>query len=216
MTFEQRRARSPFDDTGQAVAIAPRNNSALVRTGPPEASDARRFLQRVLPHSWRFAHHMATDLARQIEYLPWSGRVETFDTYFLRQAEAMLRPNGLSELFGGRPAPAGPPHGPRQLEGRCDRFADWSRIMVTAVLLDLGERVEVMAAEQGLTYLLTRDLGYAKAAAVWTAFHGMSTIVQVLHGLPGYALVLLAVSRNDTADRFMARDAFWAAVMARS
>jgi hypothetical protein len=34
--------------------------------------------------------------------------------------------------------------------------------------------------------------------------------------LPGYALVLLAASPSDTADRFMARDAFWTAVMARS
>ena len=25
---------------------------------------------------------------RQLEYLPWSGRVEMLDTYFLRQAEA--------------------------------------------------------------------------------------------------------------------------------
>ena len=56
----------------------------------------------------------------------------------------------------------------RQLEGRSSRFADWSRAIVTAVLLDLDERPEVMSAEQGLTYLLTRDLAFAKAAgAMW-------------------------------------------------
>jgi hypothetical protein len=72
-----------------------------------ESSSAKRFLQRVLPDSWRFAHHMAIDLRRQIEYLPWRGRVEAFDTYFLRQAEAMLRPRGLTELVGGEPSAPG-------------------------------------------------------------------------------------------------------------
>jgi hypothetical protein len=170
----------------------------------------------VLPQSWRFAHHVAADLVRQVEYLPWSGRVEMLDTYFLRQAEAMLRPRGLTALVGGPSPPSGEPLEPQQLEQRCGRFADWSRTVVTAVLLDLDERIEVTAAEQGLTYLLARDLGYTKAAAVWTTFHGMSAIVQTLHRLPGYALVLLAASPSDTADRFMARDAFWTAVMARS
>lgn len=159
---------------------------------------------------------MSADLLRQVEYLPWSGRVEAFDTYFLRQAEAMLRPRGLTELVGGELSAPDEPIDPRQLEGRCGRYANWSRAMVTAVLLDLGERPEVMAAEQGLTYLLTRDRAFAKAAAVWTTFHGMSAIEHALYRLPGYALVLLAASPSDTAERFMARDAFWTAVMARS
>ena len=44
----------------------------------------------------------------------------------------------------------------------------------------------------------------------------MAPIQHALRELPGHALVLLAVSPNDTAERFMARDAFWAAVMKRS
>jgi hypothetical protein len=198
------------------VASAPRHDPALVWPAPPEASSAKRFLQRVQPRSWRFAHHVAADLVRQVEYLPWPGRVEIFDTYFLRQAEAMLRPGGLTELVGGPPRQSGTRLEPRQLEQRCSRFANWSRTMVTAVLLDLDERMEVAATEQALTYLLARDLGYTKAAAVWTTFHGMSAIAQALQRLPGYALVLLAASPSDTAERFMARDAFWAAVRARS
>lgn len=195
---------------------SPPRYPALVWTAAPENSSAKRFLQRGLPNSWRFAHHMAADLVRQVEYLPWSGRVEVFDTYFLRQAEAMLRPNGLTALVGGQPSPPVEPLDPRQLEGRCGRFADWSRTMLTAVLIDLGERIEVTAAEQSLTYLLTRDRGYAKAAAVWSTFHGMGAIVETLHRLPGYALVLLAASPGDTAERFMARDAFWTGVMTRT
>ena len=76
------------------MAFAPRHYPALVWTAPPASSGAKRFLRRVLPHSWRFAQHVAADLVRQVEYLPWTGRVEMLDTYFLRQAEAMLRPGG--------------------------------------------------------------------------------------------------------------------------
>jgi hypothetical protein len=201
---------------GQAVTFAPRHTPALVSTPPLEQGSAKRFLQRTAPHSSRFAHHVAADLVRQVEYLPWSCRVEMFDTYFLRQAEAMLWPRGLTALVGGRSSPSGEPLDPRQLERRCVRFAGWSRTLATAVLLDLDERIEVTSAEQGLTYLLSCELGYTKAAAVWIAFHGMRAIVQSLHRLPGYALVLLAASPSDTAERFMARDAFWTAVKARS
>jgi hypothetical protein len=72
----------------------PRRHLTLVRGGLSEPRNARRFLQSMLPDSWRFAQQMAVDLARQVEYLAWVARAETFDTYFLRQAEAMLPPRG--------------------------------------------------------------------------------------------------------------------------
>jgi len=139
------------------VAFAPRYNPALVWAAPPEPRGAKRFLQRMHPRSWRFAHHLSADLVRQIEYLPWSGRVEVFDTYFLRQAETILQPKGLTALVGGQ-LPAVEPIEQHQLETRRARFAEWSRMLMTAVLLDLDERAEVMTAQQGLTYLLTLDM----------------------------------------------------------
>jgi hypothetical protein len=103
-----------------------------------------------------------------------------------------------------------------ELEERAARFAGWSRAIVTAVLLELAERLEISNPHQALAYLLSRELRFAKAAALWTAEHGVSAVEQALHELPGHALVLLAASPNDTAERFMARDAFWAAVMKRT
>lgn len=193
----------------------PRRHLTLVRTSTPEPSSARRCLQRTLPDSWRFAHQMAIDLARQLEFLAWIGRAETFDTYFLRQAEAMLRPQGLTELISGQRDGADSLTA-RQLEDRATRFATWSRAIVAAVLLELPDEIEVGNPQQALTYLLSRDLRFAKAAALWTAEHGMAPVESALRELPGYALVLLAASPNDTAERFMARDAFWAAVMKRA
>jgi hypothetical protein len=159
---------------------------------------------------------MAVDLVRQLEFLAWSARADTFDTYFLRQAEAMLRPEGLTELINGPSAPSDGEETANDLEERLARFCTWSRVVVTAVLLDLNERREVTNAHQALTYLLTRHVPFARAAGEWSAKAGIAPIREAFSGLPGYALVLLAMSPNDTAERFLARDAFWSAVMKRT
>jgi hypothetical protein len=195
------------------VPFDPRRHLALVRPALSDRSQARRFLQRSLPDSWRFAQQMAIDLVRQLEFLAWDARADALDTYFLRQAEAMLRPKGLTELIGG---PAGPPdwaHTTPDLEERLARFCTWNRAIVTAVLLELDERHDVIDPHQAVTYLLPRHVPFIRAAAGWSAKAGMAPIRQALSELPGYALVLLAMSPNDTAERFLARDAFWTAVM---
>jgi hypothetical protein len=195
------------------VPFDPRRHLALVRPTLSDASQARRFLQRSLPDSWRFAQQMAIDLVRQLEFLAWDARADALDTYFLRQAEAMLRPKGLAELIGGpsvHPDEAAPTP---DLEERLARFCTWNRVIVIAVLLVLDERRDVINPHQALTYLVTRHVPFARAAAAWSAKAGMAPIRQALSELPGYALVLLAMSPNDTAERFLARDAFWAAVM---
>jgi hypothetical protein len=197
------------------VPFDPHRHLALVRPARSEASQARRFLQRSMPDSWRFAHQMTIELVRRTEFLAWAGRADAFDAYFLGQAEAMLRPGGLTELIGG-PSSADEAPAPPDLEARLGRFCAWTRVIVTAVLLDLDERPEVINPHQALTYLLTRHVPFARAAAAWSAGAGMAPVRRALCELPGYALVLLAMSPNDTAERFLARDAFWTAVMKRT
>ena len=48
------------------------------------------------------------------------------------------------------------------LEARLARFCTWSRAIVTAVLLDLDERCEVINPHQALTYLVTRHVPFAR------------------------------------------------------
>ena len=122
------------------MAFNSRPRLTLVPPALSEPSHARRFLQRALPDSWRFAHQMAVDLVRQLEFLAWAARADAFDTYFLRQAEAMLRPEGLTELINGPSAPSDREQTTGDLEERLARFCTWSRVIVTAVLLDLDER----------------------------------------------------------------------------
>ena len=167
----------------------------------------------MLPGSWRFAHQLALDLARQVEHLAWTGRSEIFDVWFLRQAEAVLAVDGVNRLISGERAAAAARAEP--VEERALRFGKWSRAVVTAVLAELAEEPLVSNPHQALTHLLSAELLLARTAAAWTAAHGVAPLQHALRELPGYALVLLAASPNDTAERFMARDAFWAAVMKR-
>jgi len=218
--------------TAEAQQTAHIPHIGILRTGSPPDPLIEAFVQGLrelnyidgttiaLEYRWAEGQvgrlsEMAADLVRQLEYLPWYGRADTFDTYFLRQAEAMLRPKGLTELISGE-RPGCDSIAARVLDERATRFATWSRAIVSAVLLELAERFEVGNPHQALTYMLSGDLRLAKAGALWTAEHGMAPVERALRELPGYALVLLAASPNDTAERFMARDAFWAAVMKRT
>ena len=159
---------------------------------------------------------MATELARQMRHLAWRDRAEVLDAHFLRQAEAMLRPQTVDELIGRSPAPVWPHPATAEVDARTTRFADWSRGVVTAVLLDLDETPVIGVPEQAVTYMLAQHLSFARAAASWAAVEGRASLAAALGELPGYALVLLAASPNDTAERFLARDAFWTAVVKRT
>lgn len=180
-----------------------------------EPRSARRFLQLRLPEGWRFAHRVATELSSDLRHLTWSDRAELLDGHFLHQAEAMLRAEALSHLVGREPEALRRPSPTPEARKRTARFVTWSRAIVTAVLLELDEPTIVSAPEQALTFLLSQHLRFAKAVARWGAEHGGGAVETTLAEHPGYALVLLAASPNDTARRFMARDAFWAAAIGR-
>lgn len=169
----------------------------------------------MLPEGWRFAQQTAADLARQVEHLAWAGRAEIFDGWLLRQAEAMLQLAGVGRLIDGEWMPGGSPQA-ATVDERTVRFRTWSRAVVTAVVAELDEPPLVSSPHQALTLLLTSELALTRLAAGWAAQHGVASMQCALGELPGYALVLLAAAPNDTAERFMARDAFWAAVIRRA
>ncbi len=176
----------------------------------------KRALQRMLPASWRFAHQTAMDLLGRIEHLAWRDRADTLDIYFSRQADGMLGAERVTAMVGGQVC-LGVDQGtaPPQPDDRAAAFATWCRAITTAVMLDLGQDMAVRESCQALTYLVARDWHFAKAAAGWVADHGMGPVAEALNCLPGYAIVLLATSPNDTVERFMARDAFWQAVQTK-
>ena len=182
----------------------------------PEAyQGGKRALQQMLPTSWRFAYQTALDLISRIEHLAWCDRADTLDNYFSRQADGMLGTARVSAMVGGSIAPLEGAAGGAQGDERTAAFAIWCRAVTTAVMIDLDQDRKIKEPVQALTYLLARDWQFAKSAASWVSDHGMAPIAEALGGLPGYAIVLLATSPNDTAERFMAREAFWQAVQSK-
>ena len=176
----------------------------------------KRILQQMLPASWRFAYQTTLDLLNRIEHLAWCDRADALDNYFSRQADGMLGSARVSAMVGGSIDPLGGAANQNQGDGRAADFATWCRAITTAVMIDLNQDRSIKEPTQALTYLVARDWHFAKSAVVWVAKHGMTPIADALGRLPGYAIVLLATSPNDTAERFMAREAFWQAVQKKT
>ncbi|MGI9508525.1 MAG: hypothetical protein ACR2QJ_04150 [Geminicoccaceae bacterium] len=172
----------------------------------------KRALQQMLPAGWRFAHQTALDLISQIEHLAWRDRADALDVYFTQQADGMLGADRVSNMVGGRLSVVGDANSPARPDDQAAGFATWCRAVTTAVMIDLDQNQEVEEPTQALTYLVARDWQFAKSAAAWVAENGMAPVAEALKTLPGYAIVLLATSPNDTVERFVARDAFWQAI----
>lgn len=194
----------------------PSGRSRDIDSAPNDPGNGgRRALQRMLPASWRFAHQTAVDLLSRIEHLAWHDRADMLDVYFSRQADGMLGAARVTAMVGGQISRGIDETTAAQPDHRAAAFATWCRAITTAVMLDLGQDMAVRESCQALTYLVARDWHFAKAAAAWVANHGMGPVAEALNRLPGYAIVLLATSPNDTVERFMARDAFWQAVQTK-
>jgi len=181
----------------------------------------KRALQQMLPAGWRFAHQTAMDLISQLEHLAWRDRADKLDGFFTQQADGMLGQRRMDAVVGSRlsvvteePRPA--PSNDRAAQDQAADFATWCRAITTAVMIDLDQSQAVKEPTQALTYLVARDWQFAKLAAAWVAENGMAPVAEALKTLPGYAIVLLATSPNDSAERFLARDAFWQAVQRKT
>jgi hypothetical protein len=172
----------------------------------------KRALQQMLPAGWRFAYQSALDLISQMEHLAWRDRADRLDAYFSQQADGMLGPKHMSTMIGIHSSVAANQEDAAESSEKAADFATWCRAVTTAVLIDLDQDIEIRQPTQALTYLIARDWQFAKSAANWVSEHGMGSIADVLQDLPGYAMVLLATSPNDTVERFFARDAFWQGV----
>ena len=170
----------------------------------------------MLPQGWRFAHQTTLDLISQIEHLAWQDRADALDVYFTQQADGMLGARQVGAMVGGQLTVVGEVAKPKPLDDQAAGFATWCRAITTAVMIDLNHRLEIEEPVQALTYLVARDWQFARSAAAWIATNGMDPVAEALKSLPGYAIVLLATSPNDTVERFMARDAFWQAVHSKT
>ena len=148
----------------------------------------------------------ARALAREIEHLTWPDRALLLDRLFWFAANRRLGDAEITAVINRQS------HGTGDYR-RVAEFAFATRSLLTEVMALLDEPPPVGSAWQALTWLLARREREHAPASAWLALADTALLRQHLAGLPGYAFVMLATSRGDTADSLLARDAFWDAML---
>ncbi len=190
---------------GSVVAEGRPSNEGehLVTAGQTELQAG---LAAILPGSWQAALAAAEELARRLQYLDWQDRAKLLDEYLWIEARTRLSTDGVTavvnrhpEIFRrGHPAVA---------------YATWCTAIVASVLQLLGEDGRADCAEHALTLLLSRRPEHQDSADAWLERATPEDLQRELAKLPGYAFLLLTLSPNDSAESFIARDAFWTAML---
>jgi hypothetical protein len=169
------------------------------------ATLAGAFLEESLGGDAQQAQHLTVALARRVEYLTWSDRARVLDEFFWTEAHARLPIEIVTAVVNRQPSAPGAP--------LVVAYARLCTHVLTGTLLALDEPIGITAVEQALTYALSRSAEHQEAALEWIRATGCPTVQDHLTRLPGYAFLLLTASESDSAETFMARDAFWAAVL---
>ena len=173
-----------------------------------EDDDAAR-LRGTPPTTWADARAEAARLARQLQYLTWPDRAKVLDEFLWRQARTMLSSDEVTSVIN-RQSPMHP---------QAARVAEYSRYcgaVATSVLFALAERQPVSDEPHALSLLLSEKAEHREAAIQWIGAAASAALAPRLATLPGYAFYFLTLYPNDSAESFMARDAFWAAMLGRS
>jgi hypothetical protein len=171
-----------------------------------EPAELRADLAAVLPGSWKEALGAAEELARRLQYLSWPDRAKLLDEYLWVEARSRLSTDGVTAVVNRHPETFRRGH-------PSVAYATWCTAVVACVLQLLGEDERASCAEHALTLLISRRADHHDAADDWLARSSPEQLQRELSKLPGYAFLLLTLSPNDSAESFIARDAFWAAML---
>ena len=171
-----------------------------------EHGTIERALAALLPAEQIAAGRDAAELARRLEFLPWPDRAAVLDDYYWHQANARLTHELITVVVnrGGFDTAAA-----RRLEG----FVRFCRTVTTAVLLRLDEAARMTGAAAAMTWRLSEVEEDRAAADAWLDDGHHDEMAHELRIRPGHAFLLLGMCPSDSAESFMARDAFFAAVL---
>jgi len=171
-------------------------------------TDVQELLARSIPDRQSSALERVRSLAKQMQFLSWTDRARLFDEMFWSEARAMLSSDAVTAIVN-RHVDTFRPGSPGQL------YTAYCAPITTGVLLLLNEPAEIDCVEQALTCLLSRRAEHQQSAVDWIARTRCGDLQPALSALPGYAFMFLTSCPNDTAESFMARDAFWSAMLGR-
>ena len=181
----------------------------MVGNDQEELADALRGLRALLPREWAAAEAEAAGLARRFEFLAWEERAEILDALLWGQAKARIREDQVTLIVNRK---AGGDHPANAAAMACARYC---RAVVSATLLTLGEPAVIQHAAAALAHYFSLLTEHQEAAADWIGRDRHGRVARELERLPGHAFLLLALNPDDTAESFVARDAFFAATHGR-
>lgn len=172
-------------------------------------------LHMLLPREREAARAEALRLARRLEFLTWQERPKVLDDFFWDEAKSRLDNEQVTAVINRQG------HG-REHAAAVRAYARHCRGAVTAALVMLAEPARAVAADEpaaALAHRLSLQPEHQDAAAAgrWDEDDARrDRYAGTLAGLPGHAFLLLAMSPNDSAESFHARDAFFAAMLGQS
>lgn len=155
---------------------------------------------------WRALMDEALDLAERVRFLPWEDRARLLDAYCWAQAQQRLSVEDITGIVNrqARSLRANP-------AARC--YAERTSGTIACVLLALGEAGAIVSPTAALVHLLSGESALQQAALMWLAACGSDDLRPVMARLPGFAFLFMVLYPNDSAESFMARDAFFAAML---
>ena len=155
---------------------------------------------------WRAARDDAARLARRLQYLTWPDRARVLDEYFWSRARATLSSDSVTAVINRKL---------HELPNAEDvrRYARYCGSVVATALSVLGDQGAVVGEPHALTLSLSTTDAHRLRAADWIAAQPAGALGEQLRQLPGYAFLSLTCHPNDSAESFMARDAFWTAML---
>lgn len=168
----------------------------------------RTVLDAAPPGRGEAALRQVHTLVPRLAYLGWPDRGKILDEFFWGEASRGLSPDIVTSVINRQSHVFRPGHPSRA-------YAAYCMPIVAGALLMLGEKPEVRQTEQALSMALSSERSHREAARHWLELDHYEQARESLAQLPGYAFLFLTVHAQDGVESFMARDAFWVAMLGR-
>jgi hypothetical protein len=170
---------------------------------------AIRCLRGILPEGWDEALDMVGELTEEMRYLPWADRAKAFDRFFWAAAKSRLTTEDVTAIVNRQSGSVSDP-------ARVEAYTRYCRAVVTATLLSLDDSRSCDDEAAALVHYFSLDRTHQEAAVEWIGNGHQVELEGRLPNWPGCAFLLLILSPSDSAESFLARDAFWAAMLGRA
>lgn len=168
-----------------------------------------RYLCELVPAERDHAAAVAVDLAACTRYLPWHDRVRAFDQLFWAEAKHRLSNEDVTAIVNRHT-------GPLTDTAQVAAYTRFCGATVAATLLLLDEPLQVTDEAAALVHYFSQEAAHREAALDWIGAGHHLGLASRLPDWPGCAFLLLILSPSDSAESFIARDAFWDAMLGRS